>query len=188
MVRPWRRDPDVGLTRASSRRRRPIRTSSSSSGSMRPASSHACLIGAHPDVRSTARTNGLGGHRPRGPGLISCSGEWSGRSDSNARPPEPHSGALPGCATPRQAASVPAGDATPGERRCRRTRPYASVRGVSRASHARASASSSFDSRASRSTRQRRTSLPSNRARWTSRAIGISTSSRSARPIAASTV
>ena len=26
---------------------------------------------------------------------------WSGRSDSNARPPEPHSGALPGCATPR---------------------------------------------------------------------------------------
>src|SRR5665811_1350613 len=27
--------------------------------------------------------------------------EWSGRSDSNARPPEPHSGALPGCATPR---------------------------------------------------------------------------------------
>src|SRR3954451_21866957 len=32
---------------------------------------------------------------------VSCSEEWSGRSDSNARPPEPHSGALPGCATPR---------------------------------------------------------------------------------------
>jgi hypothetical protein len=27
---------------------------------------------------------------------------WSGRSDSNARPPEPHSGALPSCATPRR--------------------------------------------------------------------------------------
>src|SRR3972149_12118911 len=26
---------------------------------------------------------------------------WSGRSDSNRRPPEPHSGALPDCATPR---------------------------------------------------------------------------------------
>ena len=37
---------------------------------------------------------------PRGP--HSCSGFWSGRDDSNVRPPEPHSGALPGCATPRQ--------------------------------------------------------------------------------------
>ena len=27
---------------------------------------------------------------------------WSGRQDSNLRPPEPHSGALPNCATPRQ--------------------------------------------------------------------------------------
>ena len=26
---------------------------------------------------------------------------WSGREDSNLRPPEPHSGALPDCATPR---------------------------------------------------------------------------------------
>ena len=26
---------------------------------------------------------------------------WSGREDLNLRPPEPHSGALPGCATPR---------------------------------------------------------------------------------------
>ena len=26
---------------------------------------------------------------------------WSGREDSNFRPPEPHSGALPDCATPR---------------------------------------------------------------------------------------
>src|SRR4051812_42393163 len=35
------------------------------------------------------------------PGAVSRSDLWSGRSDSNARPPEPHSGALPGCATPR---------------------------------------------------------------------------------------
>ena len=27
--------------------------------------------------------------------------EWSGWTDLNRRPPEPHSGALPGCATPR---------------------------------------------------------------------------------------
>ena len=26
---------------------------------------------------------------------------WSGREDLNLRPPEPHSGALPNCATPR---------------------------------------------------------------------------------------
>ena len=28
--------------------------------------------------------------------------DWSGREDLNLRPPEPHSGALPGCATPRE--------------------------------------------------------------------------------------
>ena len=28
-------------------------------------------------------------------------GEWSGRLDSNQRPPAPKAGALPGCATPR---------------------------------------------------------------------------------------
>jgi hypothetical protein len=27
--------------------------------------------------------------------------KWSGREDSNFRPPAPHAGALPGCATPR---------------------------------------------------------------------------------------
>ena len=26
---------------------------------------------------------------------------WSGREDSNLRPPAPHAGALPSCATPR---------------------------------------------------------------------------------------
>src|SRR3972149_7839902 len=32
-------------------------------------------------------------------------GLWSGRADLNRRPPEPHSGALPGCATPRRGLS-----------------------------------------------------------------------------------
>jgi hypothetical protein len=31
---------------------------------------------------------------------------WSGRPDSNRRPPEPHSGALPDCATPRRAVII----------------------------------------------------------------------------------
>jgi hypothetical protein len=38
--------------------------------------------------------------QPWGP--CSCSGRWSGCRDSNAGPPEPHSGALPSCATPRR--------------------------------------------------------------------------------------
>ena len=32
---------------------------------------------------------------------ITFAGEWSGRRDSNSRPPVPKTGALPGCATPR---------------------------------------------------------------------------------------
>ncbi|SMH65630.1 protein of unknown function [Acidithiobacillus ferrivorans] len=31
---------------------------------------------------------------------------WSGREDLNLRPPEPHSGALPGCATPRETGNI----------------------------------------------------------------------------------
>ena len=30
-----------------------------------------------------------------------CFCQWSGRQDSNLRPPVPKTGALPGCATPR---------------------------------------------------------------------------------------
>ena len=37
---------------------------------------------------------------PKGPCVISGF-LWSGREDSNFRPPAPHAGALPGCATPR---------------------------------------------------------------------------------------
>jgi integrase len=40
--------------------------------------------------------------RDRLGGVILCSESWSGRLDSNQRPPEPHSGALPDCATPRR--------------------------------------------------------------------------------------
>ena len=60
--------------------------------------------------------------------------------------------------------------------------------GVSRSIHRPKSASSSFDSRASRSIRQRWTLLPSNSALWTSWAIGISTPWRAASASAASTV
>src|SRR5260221_9704186 len=31
---------------------------------------------------------------------------WSGRRDSNSRPPAPHAGTLPGCATPRRLESI----------------------------------------------------------------------------------
>src|SRR5881628_303406 len=31
---------------------------------------------------------------------------WSGRRDSNSRPPAPHAGTLPGCATPRRVKSI----------------------------------------------------------------------------------
>ncbi len=34
-------------------------------------------------------------------GGFGTEGNWSGRGDLNSRPPEPHSGALPGCATAR---------------------------------------------------------------------------------------
>ena len=55
---------------------------------------------------------------------VSRSGEWSGRSDSNARPPEPHSGALPGCATPRGA------EVYPTRRKSRRCAPHPSRQGA----------------------------------------------------------
>ena len=46
--------------------------------------------------------SGLGSGRPFP--TVSEFGMLSGRQDLNLRPPEPHSGALPGCATPRRAA------------------------------------------------------------------------------------
>ena len=82
------------------------------------------------------------------------------------------------CARPRWSA-------TSAERRCPGGQPPSSR---IRSAQAGKSASSSFDSRLSRSSRQRWTLLPSNSALWTSWAIGISTPSRRARAIAASTV
>ena len=32
--------------------------------------------------------------------------DWSGREDLNLRPPAPHAGTLPGCATPREAVII----------------------------------------------------------------------------------
>ena len=52
---------------------------------------------------------------------------WSGREDLNLRPPEPHSGALPGCATPRRrldASSCSGGSQKQGHRRSTVRRPY----------------------------------------------------------------
>src|SRR5207245_8285851 len=44
-------------------------------------------------------------HEPAGPDRAGLDGKQiSGRQDLNLRPPEPHSGALPGCATPRRVA------------------------------------------------------------------------------------
>jgi len=43
-------------------------------------------------------------HKVRQGGVLQeCSlpSRWSGREDLNLRPPQPHCGALPGCATPR---------------------------------------------------------------------------------------
>ena len=62
-------------------------------------------------MRRQLDPNGVMRHRVRNQMLVAHAqmlvahaapgGRWSGRRDSNSRPPEPHSGALPGCATPR---------------------------------------------------------------------------------------
>ena len=122
------------------------------------------------------------GKQKTGPKAGFTLGIWSGRPDLNRRPPVPQTGALPDCATPRQARSL-----APGRPPARSSAVQAPERST-RASQADASVSSSFDSRASRSTRQRCTLLPSNRARCTSRAIGISIPRRSASASAAWTV
>src|SRR5438477_4657888 len=40
-------------------------------------------------------------------------GKWSGREELNLRPPAPHAGALPGCATPRHEPQIIAGFIVP---------------------------------------------------------------------------
>src|SRR5512136_1474863 len=49
-----------------------------------------------PDLEGFLRAAGRGISRM-------CLNQWSGRRDSNSRPPAPHAGTLPGCATPRSA-------------------------------------------------------------------------------------
>ena len=59
----------------------------------------------------------------------------SGRRDSNPRPPEPHSGALPGCATSRQQINVsfrPPDDPEPASRNAARRRTVETERAIAR--------------------------------------------------------
>jgi hypothetical protein len=46
--------------------------------------------------------------KPRPKTIKPKGSNWSGRQDLNLRPPAPHAGALPSCATPRQTL-VPSG-------------------------------------------------------------------------------
>ncbi len=69
-------------------------------------------IGAERPRRASGKTpqrrhtSACGGRiRTRWTGLARW--EWSGRPDSNRRPPAPKAGALPGCATPRSASILP---------------------------------------------------------------------------------
>ncbi len=57
-------------------------------------------------------TAGPVGRNPFAPELLPrcpewTSGKWSGREDLNLRPPQPHCGALPDCATPREVGIIP---------------------------------------------------------------------------------
>ena len=92
----------------SSFRRRPestMRAATAKAGSTASCRLHA---GRHGDHHSADRRFTLTGKRQAiGPGLNEVSSNkksestWSGRLDSNQRPPAPHAGALPNCATPR---------------------------------------------------------------------------------------
>ena len=52
-----------------------------------------------------------GPRNEKGPTTVQVAGPQSGRPDSNRRPPEPHSGALPGCATSRGQTTIISGRA-----------------------------------------------------------------------------
>ncbi len=64
-------------------------------GDGREASEDACCL------EDRERDRRITGHSGRSRRPQSSSERWSGCRDSNAGPPEPHSGALPSCATPR---------------------------------------------------------------------------------------
>jgi hypothetical protein len=66
-------------------------------------------------MKRQKRTNGSRDARePWSQACCTPAVDWSGRRDSNSRPPEPHSGALPGCATSRPAPCGATDDCTSG--------------------------------------------------------------------------
>ena len=63
----------------------------------------ATLLAA--DLRAFMIRNGVSiRNQPRSVCLLAL--DWSGRLDLNQRPPAPHAGTLPGCATPRRRRSI----------------------------------------------------------------------------------
>ena len=106
---PASASPGAGSTRSHSGRP-PWAVTSGSSGRTSAGlgscggSSNTCTRSTRPTRRSCPRiAAGRTRQRARSPGIGWARARelWSGRLDSNQRPPEPHSGALPGCATPR---------------------------------------------------------------------------------------
>ena len=84
----------------------------------------------HRNFRIRSRAPLYGPRRKRGSQhllLIPC--VWSGRRDSNSRPPAPHASALPGCATPRRAAHYTHIAAFKGSK-CRSLREFAAQAGA----------------------------------------------------------
>jgi len=71
----------------------------------RSSSSESVSDSREPDLGQGLHRLTVGASRTRNgprfaPGAVSRSGEWSGRSDSNARPPEPHARKRPVCGAP----------------------------------------------------------------------------------------
>ena len=73
-----------------------------------PSASLRCARAAYHPSRSLVESSRHGGQRKgAASGAGGSLGRWSGRLDSNQRPPEPHSGALPDCATPARPTPPP---------------------------------------------------------------------------------
>ena len=119
-ARPWTHLPNATLPsgmRSISRWAPSFRahTTSPSSCWRSPPCSRSRLSGRSSPMRPVALPAWAKRHQPyrspdhrmryRGAWLV-CA--WSGRKDSNLRPLEPHSSALPGCATPRLGSSLAA--------------------------------------------------------------------------------
>jgi hypothetical protein len=88
----------------SARTRRDLSAAAAATGSGRPGSFRLHEGVRHPQVRKGPKKVS----KPQriraasaAPSFCFSHAQWSGREDSNFRPPAPHAGALPGCATPR---------------------------------------------------------------------------------------